>query len=472
MQMKKGYKFLACNPLYFSGPRGIRIPNLLIRSQMLYPIKLWILFSRVQMYMFWLILQNYPESIFGLWLFFCCLTFLVCFLRNLSLFWHIRWFGALCAVVAYPLRLMKVTQKGLLYALVIVVVAVIILWPRISRSLFPESPGVGPEPSPRGSAALREPLQVEAVVITPQNLTDVVRSVGTLLPEEEVDLTFESSGKITEILFEEGEMVKKGDVLAHINDRPLQAQWQKLQAQQKLALLREFRQKALLEKEAVSQESYDQVATELEAIEADMALVQARLYETVLRAPFDGTIGLRLVSEGHYVTPSTKIAKLTKISSLKIDFAVSERYSRIIGKGTRLSFTLDGDLNEYNAEVYAVDSRVEETMRTMMVRALFPNKNTQLFPGRFASIRIVLNQLNDVVAIPSQAIIPELGKEIVFVYRSGKAESRDISIGLRTESQVEVKDGLSFGDTLLTSGILQLRQNLPVVISRINQTNL
>ena len=135
MQMKKGYKFLACNPLYFSGPRGIRIPNLLIRSQMLYPIKLWILFSRVQMYMFWLILQNYPESIFGLWLFFCCLTFLVCFLRNLSLFWHIRWFGALCAVVAYPLRLMKVTQKGLLYALVIVVVAVIILWPRDRKSV-------------------------------------------------------------------------------------------------------------------------------------------------------------------------------------------------------------------------------------------------------------------------------------------------------------------------------------------------
>ena len=176
----------------------------------------------------------------------CCLTFLVCFLRNLSLFWHIRWFGALCAVVAYPLRLMKVTQKGLLYALVIVVVAVIILWPRISRSLFPESPGVGPEPSPRGSAALREPLQVEAVVITPQNLTDVVRSVGTLLPEEEVDLTFESSGKITEILFEEGEMVKKGDVLAHINDRPLQAQWQKLQAQQKLALLRELDRKSVV----------------------------------------------------------------------------------------------------------------------------------------------------------------------------------------------------------------------------------
>ena len=271
---------------------------------------------------------------------------------------------------------------------------------------------------------------------------------------------------------DEGEQVKKGDLLAKINDKPLQAQWQKLQAQQKLAQAREFRQKALLEKEAVSQEAYDQAITELDAIEADMALVKARLYETELRAPFDGTIGLRLVSEGHYVTPSTQITKLTKTSSLKIDFAVSERYSALIGKGTKLSFSVDGDLNEYTAEVYAVDSRVDEAMRTMMVRALFPNGAARLFPGRFVSIRIVLDQLNNVVAIPSEAIIPELGKEVVFVYRSGKAQARDVSIGLRTESHVQVKEGLSFGDTLLTSGILQLRQNLPVVISRINQSQL
>ena len=191
-----------------------------------------------------------------------------------------------------------------------------------------------------------------------------------------------------------------------------------------------------------------------------------------MRAPFDGTIGLRLVSEGHYVTPSTQITKLTKTSSLKIDFAVSERYSALIGKGTKLSFSVDGDLNEYTAEVYAVDSRVDEAMRTMMVRALFPNGAARLFPGRFVSIRIVLDQLNNVVAIPSEAIIPELGKEVVFVYRSGKAQARDVSIGLRTESHVQVKEGLSFGDTLLTSGILQLRQNLPVVISRINQSQL
>lgn len=375
-------------------------------------------------------------------------------------------------MLASHILLMKFSRKGLIYALLVLVVAVIVLWPHISSTFFSDGQDSAGPPSPRGGAASREPLQVEAVVITPQNLTDVVRSVGTLLPEEEVDLTFESSGKLTEILFDEGEQVKKGDLLAKINDKPLQAQWQKLQAQQKLAQAREFRQKALLEKEAVSQEAYDQAITELDAIEADMALVKARLYETELRAPFDGTIGLRLVSEGHYVTPSTQITKLTKTSSLKIDFAVSERYSALIGKGTKLSFSVDGDLNEYTAEVYAVDSRVDEAMRTMMVRALFPNGAARLFPGRFVSIRIVLDQLNNVVAIPSEAIIPELGKEVVFVYRSGKAQARDVSIGLRTESHVQVKEGLSFGDTLLTSGILQLRQNLPVVISRINQSQL
>ena len=365
---------------------------------------------------------------------------------------------------------MKVNNKWLIYALLGVLVLGIIFWPKVKSYLSGNPDTSRPSGAPSGSQA-REPLHVDGYLIKPGKLIDEIRSVGTLMPEEEVNVTFESSGKLTQILFKEGQLVRKGDLLAKINDKPLLAQLQKLEAQKKLAESKEFRQRSLLEKEAVSQEAYDQAATELEAIMADIALVEARIYETELRAPFDGTIGLRFVSEGTYVSPATNIAKLTKVSSLKLDFAVPERYSGTIKKGTEISFVIDGDLNKYNAQVYAVDSKVDEVMRTIMVRAIFPNQTSKLFPGRFASINIVQETLENVVAIPAESIIPEMGKEKVFVYKSGKAVSKDIHIGLRTESHVEVKQGLSFGDTLITTGILQLRESLPVNLSRVIDLN-
>ena len=365
---------------------------------------------------------------------------------------------------------MKINKKWLIYALLGVLVLGIMLWPKV-KSFLPGNSGVQGVSGAPVSTQVREPLHVDGYLVKPGKLIDEIRSVGTLMPEEEVNVTFESSGKLTQILFEEGQFVRKGNLLAKINDKPLLAQLQKLEAQKKLAESKEFRQKSLLEKEAVSQEAYDQAATELEAIMADIALVEARIYETELRAPFDGTIGLRSVSEGTYVSPTTNIAKITKISSLKLDFAVPERYSGTVKKGTEISFVIDGDLNRYNAAVYAADSKVDEVMRTIMVRAIFPNQQEKLFPGRFASINIVQETLENVIAIPSESIIPEMGKEKVFVYKSGKAVSKDISIGLRTESHVEVKQGLSFGDTLITTGILQLRENLPVNLSRVIDLN-
>ena len=193
-----------------------------------------------------------------------------------------------------------------------------------------------------GPAAKGGVLHVNALVIRPQHLTDDIFTTSTLLPDEEVDLSFETSGKIVSIDFEEGTPVKKGQLLAKVNDKPLQAQLSKYKAQVKLAEDRVYRQSTLLEKDAVSQEAYEQARTELATLNADIELCEANIALTELRAPFDGIIGLRRVSEGAYASPTVVVAKLTRIAPLKIEFGVPERYASEIRPGTPLSFTSRG----------------------------------------------------------------------------------------------------------------------------------
>jgi membrane fusion protein (multidrug efflux system) len=307
-------------------------------------------------------------------------------------------------------------------------------------------------------------LNVAGYLISPENLSEYVKTTGTLKPDEEVDLSFETSGKIININFNEGSHVQKGDLLAKINDKPLQAQLEKLQVQLTMSESKEFRQKSLLDKDAISQESYQQIQTDVQSIKADINLVKARISETELRAPFDGIIGLRYLSEGSFATPSTKIARLIKNSPIKIEFSIPEKYASEIRIGYPVTFRIDGNENIYSAAVYAVDPKIEIETRTIVLRALYPNTNEELKSGRYASITLELSKTENAVSIPTEAIIPEMNGEKVFVYKKGKAHSVAIATGLRTESRIQITKGLNFGDTLLVTGIMQLRENLPIVL--------
>ena len=315
-------------------------------------------------------------------------------------------------------------------------------------------------------------LNVNGLVVRPQTLTDGITSVGSLLPDEEVDLSFETSGKIVAINFREGTAVKKGDLLAKVNDQPLLAQLRRYEAQLKLAEDRVYRQSALLEKDAVSQEAYEQVATEYEKLMADIELVKANIAQTELRAPFDGIIGLRSVSEGAYVTSSSSvIAKLTKISPLKIEFSIPESYAAEVQDGTPILFRMekDGMMQNYKATVYAVESKVDMATRTLKVRATYPNPGENILPGRYTSVEISKREIKDALAIPSEAVIPEMGKDIVYLYKNGVAEPQEITIGIRTKSRVQVLQGLNVGDTLITSGVMQLRTGMKVPIDNLTE---
>ncbi len=293
-------------------------------------------------------------------------------------------------------------------------------------------------------------------------MNELIYSTGSLIPDEEVELSFEAAGKVVGIFFKEGTRVKKGELLAKINDRPLQAQLLKLQAQRKLSEEREFRQRQLLDRDAISRESYDQVATELQSLEADIMLIVARISETELRAPFDGIVGLRMVSEGAFATTQTKIVQLVKISPLKIEFSIPERYAGEVTPGYPITFVIDGVQKSFTAEVYAVAPKVDINTRTIVARAYYPNKNEELKPGRFASVRALLSKIDNTISVPTEAVIPEMEGEKVFIIKNGKAKEVKVTLGLRTESHVQIQKGLNFGDTLLTTAILQLRQGIPV----------
>ncbi|MBW6535380.1 MAG: efflux RND transporter periplasmic adaptor subunit [Mariniphaga sp.] len=341
------------------------------------------------------------------------------------------------------------------------VLAGIIFYPKL-KPIFSSGEGGGPQPGMREPGGGQQPLFASGYVLVPTKMNEMIYSTGSLLPDEEVDLAFETSGKVVGLYFEEGRKVKKGELMAKINDRPLQAQLLKLQAQKKLVEEREFRQRQLLDRDAISRESYDQVATELQSIEADIMLIEARIAETELRAPFAGIVGLRMISEGAFATTQTKIVRLVKTRPLKIEFSIPERYAGEVTPGFSISFDVDGIQKSFEAQVYAIDPKVDMNTRTIVARALYPNTNEELKPGRFASVRARLSEIENAVSIPTEALIPEMEGEKVFIMSNGKARERKVTTGLRTESHIQIRTGLNFGDTLLTTATLQLRDDLPV----------
>lgn len=361
---------------------------------------------------------------------------------------------------------MKKKIKIVSIAGISLLIAYMVIRPFYEKYVAASESASAPVASASPSSA-KKVLNVKAQVVKLEELSEKIVSVGSILPDETVELSFETSGKIVEIDFKEGSFVKKGELLARINDAPLQAQLNKLEAQIPLAESRVYRQKTLLEKDAVSQETFEQVSTELATLKADIEMVKAQIDQTKLRAPFDGYIGLRQLSEGQYASPSTVVAKMTKTSPLKIEFSVPERYSMQIKPGTSIRFFLVGTNREYQADVYAMDAEINLSTRTRTGRALYHNANAEIVPGAYTSVEIDLNNIEAAIAISSEAIIPEMGIDKVFIYKNGKAEPRIVKTGLRTESKVQILDGLSVGDTLIVNGVLQLRQGLPVIIEQL-----
>lgn len=311
-------------------------------------------------------------------------------------------------------------------------------------------------------------LQVEAFVVKPEELDNKLVLTGSVIPNESLEIKSEISGKISRIHFREGKQVRKGELLVEINDDELEAQLEKQKHNIKLNEDNEFRQRKLLEKDAISQEEYDNALNRLNTTLADVKLLEAQLSKTKIRAPFDGTIGLRFVSEGAFISNTTVIATLYNLSPAKVEFAVPGRYSTLVRPGKKILFTIENDKRVFNGDVYAVEPQIDPNTRTLKIRAIADNRQGLLLPGQFVRVELILETIDEALLVPTEAIIQEMEGPVVFVSRNGMAVQQRITTGIRTEKELEIVDGLAIGDTLVTSGLLQIREGVKLTITKIN----
>lgn len=305
---------------------------------------------------------------------------------------------------------------------------------------------------------------VTAYIAREEKLNNKILVSGTVLANEEVMLVPETSGKITSINFKEGSKVAKGELLVKINDADLQAQIKKLELQEKLASENEAREKKLLEVNGISQAEYDAALSRLNTAKADIELTQAQIAKTEIRAPFDGTIGLKNVSEGSFVNQTTTIASIQQTDPVKIDFFVPQKYSSLVHFKDTLFFTIEGNREHHAATVFAIEPKVDANTRSIHVRAIVPNKAGKIFPGSFVSIEFPLGYTENSILIPTQSIIPILKGQKVFISRNGTAGETVVQTGFRTESKVQILNGIMEGDTVITAGIMGLKAGSPLKI--------
>lgn len=314
-------------------------------------------------------------------------------------------------------------------------------------------------------------LEVEAVELDYETIEDRIYSTGTIQANEVVELATEGSGIITEIYFEEGSQVEAGDLLLKINDSELQAQKQRAQFRLNLAEQREERQASLLDRGGISQDDYDATLNEVNVLKSELRLIDAQIEKTELKAPFTGILGLKYASPGAYITPSSRIASLQEVNPVKIDFSIPERYIAKIRAGITINFTVQGVDSTFIGEVYAVEPRVDTETRTLQIRALSENDGNLLYPGAFANIELILDQINDALMVPAIAIIPELNAQKVYVSNNGTVEQRIVNTGIRTSEKVQVIEGLQRGDVVLTTGLLQVRPGMEVNVTETTKSS-
>lgn len=316
-----------------------------------------------------------------------------------------------------------------------------------------------------GKGGPQQAMAVNGVVVQPQPFGTVLQLSGSIEANEQVQISSEVSGIADKIYFTEGAAVKVGQVLVHINDVELRAQAVEARTRQNLATENERRAKLLLEKEAISQEEYDIASADFKTAQAQTQLINAQIGKASIRAPFSGVIGLRNISPGTYVTPQTLITTLVSSSKVKITFSVPEKYAAQVKGNSKIKFTVAGDKTEYSATVYAVEPAVEVTTRTLRVRAMADNAKGTLIPGTFANVKLQLGKVADAFLVPTEAEVPVQDGKTVYITEKGKAKQVKILTGTRTDANLEVIDGLKPGDTVITTGVLMLKDDMPVKVS-------
>ncbi len=321
----------------------------------------------------------------------------------------------------------------------------------------------------KGSAqkGLPPASSVDAYVVKTTPLSDNLELPGTILANEETSINPEISGRLVYLNASEGKVVGKGSLIAKIYDGDLQAQLNKLKVQVQVSQQTALRYQELLKINGISQQEYDLANLNTNNLRADMAIVRSNIMRTEIRAPFSGTLGLKNISPGAYVTPQTVITTIRQNSQLKLDFTLPEKYSNKLEIGQLVNFTAEGNPKRYNAKIIARESGISEENRSLQVRTMVVNNDGKILPGTF--VKVITNFAPDpnAIMIPSQAVIPQARGKKVAVYRNGIVNMEDVITGIRDSATVQITNGLKVGDTIITTGLMSLKPGGKVKLGRI-----
>ena len=350
----------------------------------------------------------------------------------------------------------KRTKRILQIGIPIVVVGALVL-PQID--FFPEKLDMVSAPGGKAGGV----LPVTGIVAKYEEASNGIMVTGVMLPNEEVELVSETAGKVAQICFEEGQRVKKGDLLLKVDDSDLVAQLKREELQKALLEDRLERQRVLLERESVSYESFQELETEYRMLLEDIELLKVKIGRTEIRAPFDGRMGFRYVSEGSYLQVSTRVSTIVDDKVLKVEFTMPEKYAHVPLVGRTLTFRVAGYDGDVPAKVYAIDVAADDVHK-IAARARYEN-TAGLVPGVFVSGELVTEEGLRYMLVPSEAVVPEMEGKRLWVKRGGVATSVPIEADSRDERVVEVVSGIQPGDTVLTGGLMQLREGMKVDVN-------
>lgn len=299
---------------------------------------------------------------------------------------------------------------------------------------------------------LLSPIASTYIIVKDTTLTRLLRVSGSLFPQDEITIAPEISGRIKRLFINEGSFVQKGSVLVKLEDAELQAQLSKVKALIDLAEINAKREKELLKGGGTSAELLERADNTVITLQSDFQMLKAAIAKTEIKAPFSGTIGLKEVSEGSFVSPGTKISHLVNSSPIRIECSIPEKYTSLIKKNMKIQFHVYGNEQSFEAKISAINPMIDPISRTTKIIALYSNKKEECKPGAFADIEIPLSVEEKAIIIPNEAIVPDIRGLRVFLLKQGKAKPKPIEAGMRTASSLEIIKGLNIGDTVLVAG--------------------
>lgn len=308
---------------------------------------------------------------------------------------------------------------------------------------------------------------LEGFVVKPTVVDQSISVSGTLKSFEETVLMTEVTGRVTKINLPEGKFVRSGTLLVKLFDEDLQAQLHKSQAQLEITEHMQERQSELMKVSGISQSDYDQTTLQVHSIKADIEVLKVQIHKTELLAPYDGVIGLRNISVGAEVTPSTALATIRAVKQLKLDFSIPEKYSDEVKTGTKVRFTVQGNDRKYDASVMATEEGIDVNTRNLKVRAVVNMNQASLIPGAFANVELRLKENKNALMVPTQAIIPQERNKRIIISKGGKAKFLTVKTGVRQNTNIEILDGLAPGDTVVTTGILFIKPGAVLAFSKV-----